>query len=117
MDTHEKNTWQGRMTVNSATVQDSGNDWMIQEEWKEWIVEHYRAVIRIIACAMVLLGTILFIDEIGFWMTGVPTGWLLGDWSSLHIDPFHHWMWGILSFFGGLGILIAGWWLDKDKPL
>lgn len=63
----------------------------------------------LIACAYVMIpiGIILFFDEIGFWLTGVPVGLILGDWSALHIDPFHHWMWGVLCFFGGLGILIA----------
>ena len=72
---------------------------------------------HIISYGMMVIGAILFFDEIGFWLTGIPTGWLLGDWSVLHIEPFHHWMWGILSFFGGLGILVADWWMRRVYPI
>ncbi len=39
-------------------------------------------------------GIILIIDELGFLMPGVRMGWLLGDLSMFHIEPFHHWMLG-----------------------
>lgn len=71
------------------------------------------ALAQNIGTIMMMIGFTLFIDEIGFWMTGIPVGWLLGDWSVLHIDPFHHWMWGVLSFYGGLGIFITSIYLQK----
>lgn len=69
---------------------------------RDWILKR-----QYVGIFLMVIGSILFIDEIGFWLTGIPVGWLLGDWSALHIDPFHHWMWGILCFFGGLGIIVA----------
>ena len=70
-------------------------------------------IARVIGIVMMLIGAVLFVDEIWMFMDIGYNGWLLGDWSVLHVDPFHHWMWGILSFFGGLGLLVAEWWMRR----
>lgn len=61
---------------------------------------------RVIALILIVVGLVLFIDEI--WMfvpwLGSP-GWLIGDWSWMHVEPFHHWMLGAgMVFTGGLMI-------------
>ena len=35
------------------------------------------------------------LDELG-------NGWLLGDWSAFHVEPFHHWMLGVVLLIGGI---------------
>ena len=40
------------------------------------------------------LGLVLFLDEA--YMFGNDFGGFLGDWSAFHIEPFHHWMLGLL---------------------
>lgn len=57
---------------------------------------------RIIGIILFIIGLILFIDEL--WMFGIPFGPILPDMSMLHVEPFHHWMWGILLMIGG-GVL------------
>jgi len=49
---------------------------------------------RIIGIIIFIIGLVLFIDEL--WMFGVPFGPILPDMSVLHIEPFHHWMLGVL---------------------
>jgi hypothetical protein len=69
----------------------------------------------IIVILMIIVGSALFLDEIG--MLGVQElpyiegelpdhGWLIGNWSALHIEPFHHWMWGVMLMFSGIVILL-----------
>ena len=45
-----------------------------------------------------IIALVLFVDEIGMVFpelaTTFPAGWLLGDLSAFHIEPFHHWMLG-----------------------
>ena len=51
----------------------------------------------VLKAVLILGGLILILDEI--WMFGVPIGspgWLIGDWSWMHVDPFHHWMLGVV---------------------
>ena len=57
---------------------------------------------KIIGLILIIIGLVLFFDEI--WMVGVPigsSGWLIGDWSFIHVEPFHHYMLGI-------GMVIVG---------
>jgi len=56
---------------------------------------------------MILFGIILFLDEL--WMFGISFGGFLGDWTSLHQDPYHHWMLGIIL------ILVGGYYYEKHK--
>ena len=62
---------------------------------------------RLIGLVLFVIGLVLLLDEI--WMFGIPLGspgWLIGDWSWLHVEPFHHWMLGVvLMFLGGRMIL------------
>ena len=45
-------------------------------------------------------------DELWFFVPGiVPHGWLLGDWSWIHVYPFHHWMLGVVMILGGVLLL------------
>ena len=63
---------------------------------------------------LTIVCVILIVDEA--WMLipgfGYP-GWLIGDWSWMHIDPFHHWMLGAF----GLLVLWVLWpmFLEGDK--
>ena len=55
-----------------------------------------------IALLIMMTGLVLFLDEI--WMfvpwLGWP-GWLIGDWSWMHVEPFHHWMLGAAMVLAG----------------
>jgi len=60
---------------------------------------------RVIGVLLIIVGLVLFLDEI--WMFGIPLGgpgWLIGNWSFLHVEPFHHWMLGVALIFTG-GVL------------
>ena len=46
-----------------------------------------------ISVILFVLGMILILDELRLF--GIPFGGFLGDWSALHITPFHHWMLGV----------------------
>lgn len=64
----------------------------------------------LIGLLLIVAGTILFLDELWFFVPGiVPHGWLIGDWSMLHVYPFHHWMLGV-------AMIVVGLWLLR-KPL
>jgi len=55
---------------------------------------------------LVVIGTILFLDELWFFVPGiVPHGWLIGDWSMFHVYPFHHWMLGVVMIVVGIWLL------------
>lgn len=42
-------------------------------------------------------GLILFLDEVWMFNPAIGhAGWILGDWSWLHLEPFHHWMLGVI---------------------
>lgn len=45
---------------------------------------------------LTIVAVVLIVDEA--WMLipgfGYP-GWLIGDWSWMHVEPFHHWMLGV----------------------
>lgn len=63
---------------------------------------------------LTIIAAVLFLDEI--WMVlpelgiGSP-GWILGDWSWLHIEPFHHWMWApVLIVFAWIILPIYKTW-------
>jgi hypothetical protein len=61
---------------------------------------------NLIGLLLIVVGTILFLDELWFFVPGiVPHGWLIGDWSSFHVYPFHHWMLGVVMIVVGLWLL------------
>lgn len=56
----------------------------------------------------VLLGAVLIIDEIWIFLPGLGSpGWILGDWSAWHVEPFHHWMFGAALMIMGLVALVC----------
>lgn len=58
---------------------------------------------RVIALILVIVGLVLFLDEIWMFIPFGSPGWLIGDWSWLHVEPLHHWMLGVgMVFVGGL---------------
>jgi len=62
---------------------------------------------RIIGIIIFIIGLVLFMDEIWMvlpWLNIGAPGWLIGDWTWAHVEPFHHWMWGALLMLGG-GVL------------
>jgi len=62
---------------------------------------------NLVGLLLVVVGTILFLDELWFFVPGiVPHGWLIGDWSWIHVYPFHHWMLGV-------AMMVVGIWLLK----
>lgn len=54
----------------------------------------------LVVLTLVLLGLVLLIDEL--WMFGIPIGGLLPDMTEYHVEPFHHWMLGIVLILGGI---------------
>jgi putative Mn2+ efflux pump MntP len=61
---------------------------------------------NLIGLLLIVIGTILFLDELWFFAPGiVPHGWLIGDWSMFHVYPFHHWMVGVIMMVVGLWFL------------
>ena len=64
-----------------------------------------------IALLIFIVGAILFYDEL--WMFGLPYGHILPDLSFLHVEPFHHWMWGLLMMIGS--VLYFLWILVENK--
>jgi hypothetical protein len=52
----------------------------------------------LLSAFLVFVGLILVLDELG-------NGWILGDWSFFHLEPFHHWMLGVLMTIAGLALL------------
>lgn len=67
--------------------------------------EDLRSILRVVAVALIIIGFILLLDEA--WMFGYSIGGFLGDWSAFHIEPLHHWMWGIIMIYAGIGIIMA----------
>jgi hypothetical protein len=56
------------------------------------------------------VGLVLFLDELWMFIPGLThPGWYIGDWTAYHIEPFHHWMLGIV-LMGGSGIYIWRVW-------
>ena len=61
---------------------------------------------KLIGLLSIVIGTILFLDELWFFVPGiVPHGWLIGDWSAFHVYPFHRWMVGVVMMVVGLWLL------------
>ena len=60
-------------------------------------------LIRAANILLLFIGAILVIDEL--WMFGIPVGPILPDLSAWHVEPFHHWMVGLVMIVLGLFFL------------
>ena len=57
---------------------------------------------QLLSLFLICAGLILFIDEIWMFIPWIGhSGWLIGDWSFLHVEPFHHWMLGLVMIVAG----------------
>lgn len=59
---------------------------------------------RLLGLLFMIFGLLLILDELALiWSAWPfpPSGWLLGDLSAWHIEPYHHWMLGGLLLLGG----------------
>ena len=66
--------------------------------------------LKLLGLLVVIFGLLLVLDEIGMafqfffewpYPPFPPSGWLLGDLSAWHIEPYHHWMLGAPLILGG----------------
>lgn len=61
---------------------------------------------RMAAIVAVIVGLVLFLDEIWMFIPGLGwPGWLIGDWTWMHVEPFHHWMLGVVLVISG-GVML-----------
>ena len=70
----------------------------------------------LVSVSVIVIGLILFLDEIWMFFPGVGSpGWLIGDWSQMHVNPYHHWIWGIgMVIVGIMWLFLAlGWRLRE----
>ena len=60
--------------------------------------------VKLLGVFIIIIGLLLILDELAlvfpFWPFP-PSGWLLGDLSAWHIEPYHHWMLGAPLILGG----------------
>ena len=81
--------------------------------------EDLKEILRAVAIVLIAFGAILLFDEL--WMFGFPFGHILPDLTVIHIEPLHHWMWGIIMIYAGIGIfmadLISTLWTEEQAPV
>lgn len=60
---------------------------------------------KLLGLLIMIFGLLLILDELALiWphWPFPPSGWLLGDLSAYHIEPYHHWMLGLPLLIGGV---------------
>jgi hypothetical protein len=60
---------------------------------------------KLLGVLIIIFGLLLILDELALifpYLPVPPSGWLLGDLSAFHVEPYHHWMLGIPLILGGL---------------
>ena len=61
---------------------------------------------KLIGSLSTIIGLVLFLDEIWMFIPSIGwPGWLIGDWSWLHVPPFHHWMLGVAMVIIGMYLI------------